>query len=367
MKRWSLHVGTFGGTEVRLHATFLLLLGLLGWITLANHGPAAALDTVAFVIAIFFCVLLHEFGHVIAARRFGIQTTDVTLLPIGGLARLERMPRKPTQELVVALAGPAVNVAIFLAIWPFLRFVPSPTVDYDMMRAPFFERLAYWNLIMVVFNMIPAFPMDGGRVLRAALAHFMEYANATRIAASIGQTIAVFAGVYFLFVLQNPVIVIIAIFIFLGAGQEAAYVSDQEAMRGLRVSDAMLTEFRTLPQGAVLQDAVDLLLAGTQHDFPVLDEEGQVHGMLSRTSLINGLAQHGAQQSVSAVIVPCETTLKPYHPLPDAVELLRSSACPALPVQDPLSGKLLGLLTLENIGEMMMVRAALGQGRQTTT
>jgi stage IV sporulation protein FB len=363
MKRWSLHVGTFGGTEVRLHATFLLLVGLLGWITLQNYGPAAALDTVAFIIAIFFCVLLHEFGHVLAARRYGIQTTDVTLLPIGGLARLERMPRKPSQELVVALAGPAVNVVIFLLIWPFILFRPEVAFSNEMMHAPFFERLAYWNLIMVAFNMIPAFPMDGGRVLRATLAHVMDYATATRIAATIGQTIAVFAGMFFLFVLNNPVIVIIAIFIFLGAGQEAAYVSDQEAMRGLRVQDAMLTEFRTLPQNAVLQDAVNLLLAGTQHDFPVLDAEGQVQGMLTRTSLISGLAQHGAQQPVSSVTVPCEMLLKPYHPLPDAVEHLRSSASPALPVLDPLSGKLLGLLTLENIGEMMMVRAALGQQR----
>ncbi len=361
MKRWSLHVGTFGGTEVRLHATFLLLLGLLGWITLTQYGPAAALDMVLFTVSIFFCVLLHEFGHVLAARRYGIQTTDVTLLPIGGLARLERMPRKPSQELVVAFAGPAVNVAIFLLIWPFLNLLPPLTFDYDLMKAPFFERLAYWNLLMVVFNMIPAFPMDGGRVLRAGLALFLDYANATRIAATIGQAIAVFAGIYVLFTHGNPVILIIAIFIFLGAGQEASYVSDQEALRGLRVQDAMLTDFRTLPQDAVLKDAVELLLAGTQHDFPVLDADGQFHGMLSRTSLISGLAHHGAQQPVTSLSQSCDLTLKPYHPLPEAVDHLRSSACPALPVMDPLSGKLLGLLTLENIGEMMMVRAALGR------
>jgi Zn-dependent protease len=363
MKRWSLHVGTFGGTEVRLHATFLLLVALFGWVTLANHGPAAALQTVAFIIAIFFCVLLHEFGHVLAARRYGIQTTDVTLLPIGGLARLERMPRKPSQELVVALAGPAVNVAIYLLILPFLSSAPPFSFRYDMMQAPFFERLAYWNMMMVAFNMIPAFPMDGGRVLRSALAHVMDYGNATRIAATIGQTIAVIAGVLALFTTGNPLIVIIAIFIFMGAGQEAAYVSDQEALRGLRVQDAMLTDFRTLRQDAVLKDAVDLLLSGTQHDFPVMNTEGQVHGMLTRTSLISGLAQHGPQQAVTTVSEPCDMTLKPYHPLQDAMDHLRSSSSPALPVLDPLSGKLLGLLTLENIGEMMMVRAALGQQR----
>ncbi|MEZ0277001.1 MAG: site-2 protease family protein, partial [Roseimicrobium sp.] len=199
MKRWSLHVGTFGGTEVRLHATFLLLLGLLGWVTLTQSGPAAALDMVFFTVSIFFCVLLHEFGHVLAARRYGIQTTDVTLLPIGGLARLERMPRKPSQELVVALAGPAVNVAIALLIIPFLAKLPPFTFHYNLMEGPFLERLVYWNVMMVLFNMIPAFPMDGGRVLRSSLAMVMDYANATRVAATIGQTIAVFAGIYFLF------------------------------------------------------------------------------------------------------------------------------------------------------------------------
>src|SRR5687768_7321287 len=135
MKRWSLHVGTFGGTEVRLHATFLLLIGLFAWVTLTRYGPLAALDTVLFLVAIFFCVLLHEFGHVLAARRYGIQTSDVTLLPIGGLARLERMPRKPSQELVVAFAGPAVNVVILLLLLPFVRFRLSVAFSDEMMLA----------------------------------------------------------------------------------------------------------------------------------------------------------------------------------------------------------------------------------------
>lgn len=361
MKRWSLHIGTFGGTEVRLHATFILLIGLFGWVTYAQEGLASALNTVVFLAAMFLCVLLHEFGHVLAARRYGIKTTDVTLLPIGGLARLERMPRKPSQELVVALAGPAVNVAIVLLIAPFLREWPPFTFRYDVMQGPFFERLLYWNVMMIGFNMIPAFPMDGGRVLRSLLAMVMEFAQATRVAATIGQTIAIIAGVWALFVFGNPILVIIAIFVFLGAGQEAAYVSDQEAMRGLRVQDAMLTDFRSLPQTAVLRDAVELLLAGSQHDFPVLDEDGQFKGILSRKNLIAALAEHGSRKPVIEASEECDISLKPYHALSDAVDHLRVSPMPVLPVLDPLSKRLIGLLTLENIGEMLMVRAALGQ------
>ncbi len=361
MKRWSLHIGTFGGTEVRLHATFLLLVALLGWMAYSRAGAAAALELVAFIIAIFFCVLLHEFGHVLAARRYGIHTADVTLLPIGGLARLERMPRKPSQELVVAIAGPAVNVAIFLLLWPFLQFLPSMAIDNSFIMAPFLERLAYWNLIMVAFNMIPAFPMDGGRVLRACLAMTMDYTKATRVAATIGQAIAVVGGLYFLFNHNNPIIIIIAVFIFLGAGQEAAHVSDQEAMRGLRVADAMVTNFQSLPQNAVLRDAVDLLLTGTQHDFPLLDDEGRFKGMLSRTALISGLAEHGPQFPATSVSQDCDLRLKPYHPLPEAVDYLRAGNCPVLPVLDPATSRLIGLLTLENIGEMLMVRSALGK------
>ncbi|HSJ00919.1 MAG TPA: site-2 protease family protein, partial [Verrucomicrobium sp.] len=167
MKRWSLHVATFGGTEVRIHATFLLLLAWIGLLAMRQGGGAAAIEAVAFLAVMFLCVLLHEFGHVIAARRYGIKTPDVTLLPIGGLARLERMPTKPQEELVVAIAGPAVNIAIAGLLFLWTRIVPTPSLAFDMVEGPFAVRLMVWNLIMVAFNMIPAFPMDGGRVLRA--------------------------------------------------------------------------------------------------------------------------------------------------------------------------------------------------------
>jgi Zn-dependent protease len=338
MKRWSLSIGTYGGTEVRIHITFLMLLAFFAWEAMRRGGVSAAVEVLVFLIAMFTCVLLHEFGHVIAARRYGIRTPDITLLPIGGLARLERMPREPVQELIVAIAGPAVNVVIGLVLLTIHGLMP-----FD----DFIQEL---------------FPMDGGRVLRAVLAMFLDYGQATRVAATLGQSLAVIGA---MIALLSPGVnllpLLIALFIFMAAGQEAAYVTDQESMRGLRVRDAMVTNFRTLPHDAILRDAVQLLLSGTQHDFPVLDESGEFKGMLGRTALISALAEHGAQHAVGSVTEPCETNLDPRHPLNEALEKLRASSCPALPVIDPLSGELLGLLTTENIAEMIMVRTALAR------
>jgi stage IV sporulation protein FB len=362
MRRWSFLLGTFGGTEVRIHATFVLLLVFFGWQTAVVGGAAAALKMMAFIIAIFTCVLLHEFGHVLAARRYGIHTPDVTLLPIGGIARLERMPREPAHELVVALAGPAVNVVIGLSLLVWHGFKLPTFAEMNLMQGSFSARLMAWNFYMVAFNMIPAFPMDGGRVLRALLAFFVDYVKATQIAASVGQGIAVCGAMGVLFLgWANPFLLLIAIFIFMAAGQEAAHVTDQETIRGLRVRDAMVTNFRSLPHGAVLRDAVQYLLNGTQHDFPVLDASGGFTGMLSRTALIGALSEFGPDHPVAAVSAPCQVTLEARHPLNESMEMLRASACPALPVLDPLSGSLIGLLTTENVAEMIMVRSALAR------
>ncbi len=367
MRRWSFRIATIGGTEVRIHGTFLLLLVYLFWVDASHGGSAAALESVLLVLAIFTCVLLHEFGHVLAARRYGIKTPDITLLPIGGVARLERMPREPVQELVVALCGPLVNVAIagliFLVLG--LRIPTLSEMDMDPVHG-FWAQLMIWNCFMVLFNMIPAFPMDGGRVLRALRAMFMNYGAATRMAASIGQTIAVlaFASVVLWWnhpLLHNPFLLIIAMFIFLSAGQEASMVTQEETTRGLRVRHAMMTDFHTLTRGATLQDAVKLLLSGTQHDFPMVDGSGHFAGLLPRQALIGALAEHGPQHPATDAMDRCESSLHPEDELNEAMAQLRQSSCSVLPVLDPESGKLIGLLSTENIGEMLMVRAALGK------
>ncbi|HBJ84508.1 MAG TPA: site-2 protease family protein [Verrucomicrobiales bacterium] len=361
--KWSFRIFTIAGTEVRVHVTFfLLLLFIAGHGLMSGQGMAVALESMLFIGVLFTCVLLHEFGHVLAARGYGIRTPDITLLPIGGVARLERMPRKPSQELVVAICGPLVNVAIAAAIY--LIFGISAVIDpaYDFGKTGnFFEKLMVWNVIMVVFNMIPAFPMDGGRVLRALLAMFLDYGKATRWAAALGQGIAMLLAISMLLnkVAFHPLLLLIAFFIFMAAGQEAASVTQQEATRDLRVKDAMLTDFRSLPPHATLRDGVTLLLAGAQQDFPVLDTHGGMQGMLTRHDLISALAENGPAHPVIDVMRRCPDATQPAIDLTQALDALGASDCPALPVIDPLSGELVGLLTAENIGETLMVRAAL--------
>lgn len=367
MKRWSLLIATIAGTEVRIHATFLLLVVFMAAQAMRIGGTALAVESIAFLLLAFTCVLLHEFGHVFAARRYGIRTPDITLLPIGGLARLERMPKEPLKELVVAVAGPAVNVVIFFLISVVFQVRFANPIDVEMQPsvATLFGKLAVWNLLMVAFNMIPAFPMDGGRVLRALLAMTMKnYARATRLAAGIGQTIAVAGAVVgILFFHQGIIFALIALFIFLSAGDEAAYVTERESMRGLLVRDAMMTNFQSLTTDAKLQHAVEMLLAGTQHDFPVLNREGEYVGLLKRNRLISALAEHGVFHPVAEVIDSGDAVLSPYERLGEALDQLRESGHPVLPVMDPVSGILCGLLSKENIGEMLMVRHALQEGR----
>jgi Zn-dependent protease len=223
--RSSLKIASIYGIEVRIHVTFLLFLV---WIWISYYqiaGVSGATQGVLFIIALFVCVLLHEFGHAFAARAFGIQTPDITLLPIGGVARLSRIPDEPWQELIVAIAGPMVNVVIAAALFVVVR--GSGSVDQlesiEDPRIDLLAKLASINVMLVRFNLIPAFPMDGGRVLRALLAMFMPYSRATWIAARTGQVLAICLGLYSYFGPgKNPILIFIAIFIFMGAQQELA-------------------------------------------------------------------------------------------------------------------------------------------------
>jgi len=222
---WSLNVGTIAGTAVRIHITFLLFLG---WIFVASYvsdGPQAAADGLVFLILLFACVLLHEFGHIFTARAFGVLTPDVTLLPIGGMARLERIPEEPHQEFLVAIAGPLVNVAIAVVLVGFAgAHLDLGTLSaVESTKVSLADRLASVNIFLALFNMIPAFPMDGGRVLRALLASRMGYLRATEVAAQIGQGFAFVLG--FAGLLWNPMLIFIAIFVYLAAASEAHSVA----------------------------------------------------------------------------------------------------------------------------------------------
>jgi stage IV sporulation protein FB len=352
--RWSFFLARIAGIEVRVHITFLLLLAFFGLQDYANAGPAAALRSVIFVCLVFLCVLLHEFGHALAARRYGIDTVDITLLPIGGLARLERMPEKPSEELVVAIAGPLVNVAIALLLWPFVMADSNPMV-FQQLGVGLLFKINVW---LVLFNLIPAFPMDGGRVLRAFLAMRMDYARATHIAATIGQMIAL-AGGLFALVHGPPLLVLVAIFIFFGAQSELALTQMKAASTGLRVSAAMITRFEALPRTATLHDAVEALLTTSQHDFPITDD-GRVCGLLTRDDLIVALRKGGSQTPV-AEVMRVDVPSVHYAMLFDrAFALMHRHNSPALPVVDG-TGRVVGLFTAENVGELMMIHSALAE------
>jgi Zn-dependent protease len=361
--KWSPKVGRIFGIDVHVHFTFLLLLVFIGFAYWQRtQRIEAALIGVVFILALFACVLLHEFGHALMARKYGIKTHDITLLPIGGLARLERMPENPMQELWVSLAGPAVNVAIAALLWIWLTITRgfSSSVELGMATGPLLERLMTVNIFLVAFNLLPAFPMDGGRVLRALLATRLGRRRATAIAANVGQGMAILFGLVGFF--YNPFLVFIAIFVYLGAQAEAGLVEMQSALGTLRVRDAMMTRFRTLSAHDSLGRAVDELLAGSQQDFPIIDNDEPV-GILRRNDLVKALAENRRDAKVSEFMCRDCGSVDDEDSLTQTVELMNQKGCGALPVMQ--AGRVVGLLTLENVSEMMMISTALEQNSRS--
>jgi Zn-dependent protease/CBS domain-containing protein len=353
---WSLTVGYVYGTAVRIHVTFLLFLAWI-WVAYYQRGGAgAAWDGVAFVALLFLCVLLHEFGHIFAARRYGVKTPEVTLWPFGGIARLERIPEKPWEELVVALAGPAVNVVIAAVLLLFLggNVGVEHIESIENPQASLLAKLAAANVFLVVFNLIPAFPMDGGRVLRALLAMRMSHAQATQTAASIGQGLAIGLGVLGIF--GNPMLIIIAVFVFLAASGEAGQVQMKQVAQGLLVEDAMITQFETLGPTASVGDAAEALIRTTQKEFPIVDGAVHLRGVLTRDAMIRALQAQGPGASVLEAMAEVPT-VGTRTPLDRALALITQRGAPVVGVVDS-GGRLVGLLSPENVGEMMMLRAA---------
>ena len=363
---WAPRLGRVLGIEVRVHLTFLLLLGFIGFAHwLPERSAAAAWSGVLFFSLLFVCVLLHELGHALAARQFGIKTKDITLLPIGGVARLERMPEKPAQELWVALAGPLVNVVIAagLLAWLLLRGGELSLAWGDPSRS-LLERLLAANVFLVLFNLLPAFPMDGGRVLRALLAVRLPYARATRIAARIGQGMAVVFGFAGLF--TNPFLILIALFVWIGAAEEANAAEIKSSFAGVPVREAMLTEFQAVAPEETLGDLARRILAGTQQDFPVVDGQGRLVGLVTREHLFHALREQGDAQWVAQTMVTEFPSTSPGEMLEHVFTRMHAAGCGTLPVL--LDGRLVGLLTAENIGEYVMIQAAMNaRGRDRWT
>ncbi|WP_435007096.1 site-2 protease family protein [Tundrisphaera lichenicola] len=361
---WSWKIGRISGIPIYVHWTFLILIAYLiygHWSS--GHDLATTAEGVGFVLSIFGCVVLHELGHAMAARRYGVPTADITLLPIGGVARLQRIPEHPAEELVVAIAGPLVNVAIVgLLLMIGVRYPESSGDSEFLVKQHFLPKLLVVNTFLVLFNLLPAFPMDGGRVLRALLAMRMEYSRATRLAASVGQFMAILFG--FLGLMGNPMLLLIAMFVWIGAEGEARAVQERVELRGVSVRAAMLTDYAILKPGDTLGHAADLLLAGTQQDFPVIGD-GRPDGVLTRSSLFSGLSTNGREGLVGEAPLIELGRVEVAEPLGPAVIRLREGGEPCLEVVD--QGRPVGLLTLENIGEYLMIRTALAEAKSVAT
>lgn len=356
--KWSWRIGRAAGIDVYVHATFFILVA---WVAISAYMVRQNLGDVVnglfFIATLFGIIVLHELGHALAARRYGIPTRDITLLPIGGVARLERMPDKPGQELVVALAGPAVNVVLAILLGLILWSMGSLNGrgGFDPVGGSLLRNLLYVNVMLAVFNMIPAFPMDGGRVLRSLLALRLDYVRATKIAATIGQALAFMAGAIGL-AQMNPFIVFIAIFVFLGAEQEADMVRVKSSLDGIPIQAVMVRDFRTLSPDEPLARAVAHVVEGFQQDFPIVDQ-GRVVGILTRQRMLTALAKHGANLPVGDAMEQKFVTASPLEMAETAFARLDECACHSVPVV--LEGRLVGLLTAENIGEFLMIRSAL--------
>ncbi|MCX7871944.1 MAG: site-2 protease family protein [Verrucomicrobiae bacterium] len=354
--RWSIKIARIAGIDVKLHVTFILFLAWIGFTYYMLGGLVAMFDGLILVSALFGCVLLHEFGHALAARSFGIRTPDITLLPIGGVARMLRIPDKPHEELIMAVSGPVVNfiiagVLVFVfgsdISWRYIENIDEPGINIV-------GKIATVNIMLAMFNLIPAFPMDGGRVLRAMLAMLMDYSQATKIAAWIGQGLAfVFALVGLFF---NPMLIFIALFVYLGASQEASMVHAKSVSSDMLVSEAMMTRLMTLPAYATINEAVEALLRTSQHEFPVLDEYGRVLGILTRDGMITALKQGMENAYVIEFMQKNLPYAMPYEPFEEAYRKMQECGCAALPVVN-YDGKFVGLITPENIAELFMVKS----------
>lgn len=359
--RWSWRIGALAGIPVYVHATFLLLLA---WVSLSHAarggGFAGVASGMLLVVLMFACVVVHELSHALVARRFGVRTREITLLPIGGVAQLERMPEEPRQELLVAAAGPATSLALAAALFVLVVLLGQPIGPEGLrvVGGAFLAKLMWFNVTLAIFNLLPAFPMDGGRVLRALLATRMDRTRATEVAARVGQGMALLFGLLGFF--YNPILLFIGVFVWMGAKGEVTLAQLRAALYGMTVSQAMVTDFHVLSPGDTLARAAALMLAGFQQDFPVM-EGGAVVGVLTRADLVKAMAQGGTETLIEVAMQRRFETARPSEMLEVAIERLQQSECRALIVVH--NGQVVGLLTPENIGEMITMEQALRASR----
>jgi len=355
---WSIKLFRVKGIEIRVHLTFILILiwAASRWGVTMKGGTTGALYGVLVILLLFACVTIHELAHSLTAMRFGVKVRNITLLPIGGISQMEEMPKKPSEELRMSLAGPLSNfviaaVLLLLSIPFHLQADVSAARMSRVLGSVSWEGLLAYlitaNIMLGLFNLLPAFPMDGGRVLRSLLAMRMDHAKATAAAAAAGQGLAWVMGL--VGVLSGAwTLVIIAVFIYLGAAQEGKMVEVKNVLGELRVRQAMTTKFQALSPDSPLSGAVDLILHGFQTVFPVL-EEGRLAGILTEADLVSALKHQGLEVAVKMAMRTDVPTADPDGSLFEAQQLMAEKRVRALPVVK--GGRLVGLLTPQDVSE----------------
>jgi len=347
-------VGTISilGVPIRFHFTFVLLLIFLLFIGIGDRQSGAS--TALYILALFASVLLHELGHTLVAKRYGIRTTEIVMFPIGGVSRPERQP-KPGEELWISLAGPAVNLLIAVALMAWMT-TQKGWVALETLREPtdanLAERIAFGNLALFLFNLLPAYPMDGGRILRSVLALSRPVEEATRIAAGAGQGLAILMGLAGL-LWGNFMLIFVALFVYLGAFQEGAAAKGRILTSGYPVSAAMITDLRTLTHGQTIRDAGNLLLSTSQHDFPVMHGDAVI-GILTRSALVNAMLNQGPEAYVSGAMTRDFTRVTPDSPLTDALPKVSTPGACVLVMDN--DDHLLGMLTSEHLSQFILLR-----------
>ncbi len=356
----SLNLGSISGIKIIVHWTFYFLILWVVFDELKRGGTTQSiLFNVAFVLAVFMCVVLHELGHALMAKRFGVNTKKITLLPIGGMASLDKIPELPKQELLVVIAGPLVNVVIAVLIYFVVPIKELANINLtenletfsELTLQNFLLYLFVVNIGLVIFNIIPAFPMDGGRILRALLAMKINRVKATQIASSIGQIIAII----FLFIglLFNPFLIFIALFIFLGAYGENQMVLHLSLLKGHTVEDAMMINITVFKPEDPMDIVVDKIIYGTENNF-VIVKDSTIVGLLYHKDIIENSNKN---IMVKDVMDTNFKVLDVNDHLKEVYSLIQSKKTPFFPVVE--NKKLVGAIDNINLNEYILLQSKL--------
>ncbi|MFA4981250.1 MAG: site-2 protease family protein [Candidatus Omnitrophota bacterium] len=341
--RGSIKLFKIFGISINIHVTFFLLFLLV---------LPSGLKWVFLVFGVFFFVTVHELCHSLVAKYFGINVSEITLLPIGGVASMAKIPEKPIQELLISLAGPASNIAILVIFFFPMKYLLGDEILFHSLSAGTWKlaiAYLYWiNLALAGFNLLPAFPMDGGRVLRALLATRMGYRKATKIAVNLGHVFAL-GFAYFGFVRLNIVLIVIAVFIYMAASSEEMQVDVKEALKKFRVRDILPTNFYTVKSNTTLAKVLELVFHSHQEDFPVVDD-GDAVGFATRQDIMAGVHRFGMNTMVKDVMRKDFPKVKDSDALMKVQNIMQVNNVRVLPVMR--DNKVIGVITLEDIGRV---------------